>query len=362
MIFLGVLWLINLAVALIGYMAPGNSSRYTVEMISFAGYNMYNFAEKIILGLQLFIMYFYSFRGLLMWMIPSCIIIAVSLYKRSYRNMIAPAINILLSGIQNILIRKVFNLEFLHPFDLKYVLWLVFGIALLFYNGSIILKASKKREECFWLLFTYYGLVTAGIIVCISPTLYVSAGRTMYISYIFLLMIIMLMLRSVCMPGEAHRKELRGWKKLNGIAGGCVSIVLAVLFVLGCYTVKTIPGTSVALSSELVAEDLTIDQEKGTLAATVNVDPFLCTVDNWCSGELDGYAININAGVLDQETETLYLYRTYIHPQYPVMKEYPENQVQLTGYLRDACTLEENQQFVLVYTDPEGEMWYTPLS
>ena len=360
-VFLLVIWAINTVIAVIGYLAPGNSSRYTEELIRFAGYDMYTFAEKIILGFQLFFLYFYSFRGLMIWLLPSCIIILVSILKKRYINIIPPMVNIFLSCAQNLLIRKVFNLEFVHPFNFGYAIWLFFSIGLLFYNLHIILKCSRNMDERFWLAFMYYGLLAAGVVVSLSPTLYVSAGRTMYICYILLLMIIVMMVRCVMMPHTAEVPDDRLWVKVNAILGSLASVALVLMFVFGTYTVQELDITKANLSTELNVQNVVVDRENGTLDAAVNVQPFAYTADNWCSGQLEGYVINIHVGVLDHETGAVKVFRTYIHPQYPVMDKYPEDQLALTGYLRKHSNLSETQEIVIVYTDPVGETWYTPV-
>lgn len=361
-IFLAVIWLINTAVMLIGYLAPGNSSRYTEELLRFAGYNMYTLPEKFILGIQLLLMSFSSVQGLALLVIPSLLILAQNIRKRSFRKMLPALINLGLIGVQNILVRKVFNMEFLHPFQWQYTLWLGFSVALLFYNGYVILSCTEDKTERFWLLFTYYGMLAAGVVVCFSPTLYVSGGRTVYICYIMLIMIIMMMLRSVVTPSRENTDDRHLWSKVNGIFGIVASIGLVLVFLIGIRSVKPMDISAFKRNCALAVEDVTVDSQNGTVHASVSVAPFAYTADNWCSGKIDGYNINVHVGVLDTETGKVQVYRTFLHPQYPVMSEFPDERVSLTGYVRGDIELAKNQQFVMVYTDHAGENWYMPVT
>lgn len=360
-IFLAVIWCSNILIAVIGYLAPGNSSRYTVELLRFAGYNMYTMVEKLILGIQLFILYFYSFRGLMTWLIPSGIIALVYIRRHDYKGAILPGINVILSCVQNILIRKVFDLEFLHPFDLCYLIWLASSILLLFYNGHIILQCTKDEYVRYWLLYMYYGLIAAGVIVCLSPTLYVSAGRTMYISYIMLILIIILMIRFSLSDTVEVGRNCNVWIKVNAVFGTVVSVVIALLFVMGTHQVEKLDLSEYKLNTELSVQNVVMDFENSTISATISVLPFAYTADNWCTGQIDGYNINISIGIMNISNGTINSYRTYLHPEYPVMSQYPDEMVEFTGFYKQNYILSPEEVFVITYTDHENNKWYMPL-
>lgn len=361
LIFLMIIWVINTAVMLIGYLAPGNDSRYVEELLRFAGYDMYTLPEKFILGVQLLLLYFSTVRGMILLTVPSLLILAACIFKRNFRKMIPALINLALICVQNILVRKVFNMEFLHPFNWKYALWLGFTVALLFYNGHVIISCTEDKTERFWLLFSYYGMLAAGVVVCFSPTLYVSVGRTIYICYIMLIMLVMVMIRSMVTPSRENTDTRHLWSKVNGALGIVASVVLVVVFAFGIRSVKQMDISEFRLNTALAVEDVTVDSQDGTVRASVSVEPFAYIADNWCSGKIHGYDIDVHVGVLDTETGKVNVYRTFLHPQYPVMEEYPDERVSLTGYVRGDLDLTQSQQLVMVYTDHAGENWYMPV-
>jgi hypothetical protein len=205
-------------------------------------------------------------------------------------------------------------------------------------------------------------MLAAGVVVCFSPTLYVSAGRTVYICYIMLVVIIMVMLRSLVAPSRENTDDRHFWSKANGVFGIVASIGLVLVFLIGIRSVRQMDISAFRLNTALAVEDVTVDSKNGTVHASVSVQPFAYTADNWCSGEIDGYDINVHVGILDTETGKIQVYRTYLHPQYPVMDEFPDERVSLTGYVKGDMELAQSRQLVMVYTDHAGENWYMPVT
>lgn len=92
-LFLIILWIINLTVFILSYMAPGVEQRYISEMIRCCGYGMLSIPQKLILGMQIYTLYLYSFRGLIILVIPILASIIISLKQKNKKNLLIAVVN-----------------------------------------------------------------------------------------------------------------------------------------------------------------------------------------------------------------------------------------------------------------------------
>lgn len=357
--YLLALWAVDLTVALIGYCAPGNALRREAEMGALAGYGMLTLGDTLVMGVQTVLRHFYSFRGLFLWAVPTGIAFVTFLWKKQWKNMLLALVCLVLTAGQNIIMRKAFDIEFVHPYNWAYVIWLVFTLALLFYTGYVISLCVPDRAQQVWYLFLYYGAVAAVVITCLSPTLYISAVRTCYIACILMAVISVklgaLFLRD---QGAAKPSLCRGLSL--GIGAAVTACVLG-LFLLGVYRTETVELAHYQEAPGYPVENVQLQADRGTLTASVSVEPFAFVAENWCSGNLDTYDVDLQLGVLEEATGKIRLVKTCLNPIYPVMKTYPDDRVDITGYFADKLLLNEGQQYVIVYQTHDGSLYYRVL-
>ena len=120
-LFLIILWIINLTVFILSYMAPGVEQRYISEMIRCCGYGMLSIPQKLILGMQIYTLYLYSFRGLIILVIPILASIIISLKQKNKKNLLIAVVNLILCSLQNIIIRKFIDIQFIYPYNKMYI-------------------------------------------------------------------------------------------------------------------------------------------------------------------------------------------------------------------------------------------------
>lgn len=188
-LFLIILWIINLTVFILSYMAPGVEQRYISEMIRCCGYGMLSIPQKLILGMQIYTLYLYSFRGLIILVIPILASIIISLKQKNKKNLLIAVVNLILCSLQNIIIRKFIDIQFIYPYNKMYVVWLIFTSILILMTGYLVIESVEEKSDKYLYGFLFLAAFIAGIIPAFSPTLFVSAARTMYIIYIILILI-----------------------------------------------------------------------------------------------------------------------------------------------------------------------------
>ena len=88
--------------------------RYISEMIRCCGYGMLSIPQKLILGMQIYTLYLYSFRGLIILVIPILASIIISLKQKNKKNLLIAVVNLILCSLQNIIIRKFIYNSFIH--------------------------------------------------------------------------------------------------------------------------------------------------------------------------------------------------------------------------------------------------------
>lgn len=354
--YLLVLWAVDLTIALIGYCAPGNALRRETEMGALAGYGMLSLGDTLVMGVQTVLRHFYSFRGLFLWAVPAGIAFVTFLRKKQRKNMLLALICLVLTAGQNIIMRKAFDIEFVHPYNWAYVIWLVFTLALLFYTGYVISLCMPDKAQQVWYLFLYYGAVAAVVVTCLSPTLYISAVRTCYIACI-LLALISVKLGALFLQNQERAKPSLCRNLCLGI-GAAVTAGVIGLFLLGVYRTEIVEVTSYQQAPGYPVENVQLQENRGTLTASVSVEPFAFVAENWCSGNLDTYDVDLQLGVLEEATGKILLVKTCLNPVYPVMETYPNDRVDITGYFADKLLLDDGQQYVIVYQTHDGSLYY----
>lgn len=360
-IFLFVLWCINAGVMLLSYLAPGNERRFSMELFRCVGYGMMSYADRALLGLQRFILDISAYQGFLLWMIPAGICALFALMERNAKQFMTVGIYIALSCLQNVIVRKVLDIQFVYPFDTAYLLWLLFSVCLLFYNGGIVITAMNTHRDKFWFAFLYYGAIAASVVSGFSPTVFISAKRTVYITYVLLNLITVKCLSNGLSPKKLDEKKLFSMERLNACLGMVVAVVLVGGFVLSNHRIDHISTTDMEADVSLIGMDAKIDRENKTITAVVDVSRFAYDVDNWCTDEEDGVDINLAMGILNDDTGEMKLYKTCLNTEWPIMDSFPENQVEAVAYLWEGADLLPNESYVLVATDHEGNMTYNTL-
>lgn len=360
--FLIGLWIVNLIVFLISYLAPGNALRYQEELLRCVGYEMQNLIDKLILGYQLVWLNFSSVFGFLIWMIPSGLLVLKYIMSKEWHGLTFPLLFIILSAIQNILVRKVFNLEHIYPNNIAYMLWLVFSFGLVFANASIILRGLKSDDDKFWYIFLYYGALTAGIIVAVSPTLYVSAGRTLYITFVLYCAIIVKIFSELHMVSNHFGAKYPFMHIFNRLLGVVCLLLIAIFFVLSSSKTAKIDANDYRCNLNHQIERVQFHEDTNTITMTIDITPFAYTANNWCLGPIEGYDINVRVGVMDTVTKEITAYKTCTNTLYPVMETFPDSKVDITAYINKGVILNENEIYVMVCTLHNGSVYYTPIS
>lgn len=360
-IYLLILWSINAGVMLCSYLAPGNLYRYEMEMFRCVGYGMLSYVDRVLLGMQRFILDLSSRKGFLLWMIPAGICAVFALIEKRTKEFAIVGIFIVLSGLQNIIVRKVLDIQFVHPFSTTYILWIVFTVFLLFYYGYIIIGCIDSHRDRLWFLFIYYGAITASVVSGLSPTLFVSAGRTVYISYVLLILVAIKCLRSKLDSSECKEKEPFSVEKLNAGLCAVITVILVGGFIAGNYGVEYTTIAGMEADRSLVGANAEIDMTNKMIMASVEVSRFEYDVGNWCIEEGRKVDINLGMGILNQDTGEIRLYKTCLNTQWPVMNSFPENRVEAVAYIWDGVDLLPDESYVIVATDHEGNTVYNAL-
>lgn len=91
--------------------------------------------------------------------------------------------------MQNIIIRKFIDIQFIYPYNKMYVVWLIFTSILILMTGYLVIESVEEKSDKYLYGFLFLAAFIVGIIPAFSPTLFVSAARTMYITYIILILI-----------------------------------------------------------------------------------------------------------------------------------------------------------------------------
>lgn len=359
-VFLLILWLINICVFIFSYTAPGVGERYSQELLRCCGYSMFTSSQKIVLGIQVFTLYLFSFRGLLIWLFPT-IGCALVFYKNGEKkNLILCAVNIVLCGLQNILIRKVFDIQFIHPYNLGYNVWISFSIFLIMLSGYLYIQVLKAVNDKYWYGFLFLGAVIAAIVPAFSPTLFVSAARTMYITYIILILIsVKIWTIGICECTGDIKSEYKGLTNKVYITFSILGTVMLVSwFVKEYHEVTLIDGNLYTPTQEYTLSNLQID-DNGVITGEIEVDDFEYVTDNWCTGLTSGYDFDISVGIINEEDKQIKTYQTVLNPEYPVMKEFENGVVQFTGYYGiPKENKKDDEKYVLVIKDHDGGKYY----
>ena len=360
-LFLIILWMINLIVFILSYMAPGVEQRYISEMIRCCGYGMLSIPQKLILGMQIYTLYLYSFRGLIILVIPILASIIISLKERNKKNFLIAIINLFLCGLQNIIIRKFIDIQFIHPYNKLYVVWLIFTSILILMTGYLVIESVDEETDKYLYGFLFLAAVTAGIIPAFSPTLFVSAGRTMYITYIILILIAAKLWTEVFEKRKQYT-QLFNSKKIfiNGylIIASIIVVFLPLCYVIDYHNVKEENVDQYTQSTKYKIGNVKLDYDKGEIHAKIAVEDFRCITNNWCTGLTEGYDINIKVGKLNIKSKKIYSYQTVLNTQYPVIERYPNGQVNFTGFYKKKIKLRKDEKYVLLMKDHEGNKLY----
>lgn len=358
--YLVAFWIVVLCITVLSYTATGNAKRYEVEALRFVGYGMYSFPEKMILGIQLFITYLFSFRGLLIWLVPSLICFLIGFKSGNKTQVAVPAVNILLSCAQNLTIRFYINTDFLEPYNGIYWAWLVISILMFFLNAYVVILCMTSQEDKWWYFFVYAGAVVAGVVPCLSPTLYVSAGRTLYISHLFVILISVRALANLLSTAEADTQAQSTpvhVEMVNVISALVITALFVGLLAMDANCVSKVTDVKEKVIAQ--PENAQIDEHR-IIRASIDVKPFIYDTVNWCTGKETGYDINVKIGYID-EADTITVLSTYPVSKYPVMKlgEFENGRMEVYAKLPD--TNIDISDIVLVTKDHNGNQYYEPL-
>ena len=360
-LFLIILWIINLTVFILSYMAPGVEQRYISEMIRCCGYGMLSIPQKLILGMQIYTLYLYSFRGLIILVIPILASIIISLKQKNKKNLLIAVVNLILCGLQNIIIRKFIDIQFIYPYNKTYVVWLIFTSILILMTGYLVIESVEEKSDKYLYGFLFLAAFIAGIIPAFSPTLFVSAARTMYITYIILILIAAKLWTEV-FEREKPYTQLRNCEKIfiNGylVIAGIIIVFLPLWYVINYHNVKEENIDQYTLSRKYKIENKKFDYDKGEIHAQIAVEDFKCITNNWCTGLTEGYDINIKVGILNTKSKKIYSYQTVLNTQYPVMEKYPSGKVNFTGFYKKKIKLKKHEKYVLLIKNHEGNKLY----
>ena len=168
-----ILWIINLTVFILSYMAPGVEQRYSSEKIRCCGYGMLSIPQKLILGMQIYTLYLYSFRGLIILVIPILASIIISLKQKNKKNLLIAVVNLILCSLQNIIIRKFIDIQFIYPYNKMYVVWLIFTSILILMTGYLVIESVEEKSDKYLYGFLFLAAFIAVIIPAFSQTLFV---------------------------------------------------------------------------------------------------------------------------------------------------------------------------------------------
>lgn len=351
----------NAIIMLISFSAPGNAYRSEMEIFRCVGYDMYSMIDRALLGLQRFILDVSALQGFVLWMLPAGISILFAMKNKDIKRIRTAAGYIVLAGIQNMVVRKVLDVQFIYPFNRFYALWIVFSVFLLFYNSHLIVRCLNNHRDKFCFLFVYLGAVAASVVTGFSPTLYVSAGRTTYITYVLLILT-----SAKCLSDGMSEKSIGidvkfSVEKLNGILCVLFLVISLIGFIADNHAVERCSIIDMYEDVSLTGENLVIDREKGKISVQTDIDRFRYNVDNWCIEEGEEPAIDLAMGILDCNTEEARLYKTCTETEWPVMDTFPDNKVKIVAYFWQGTDLKPNESYILVATDPQGNVAYNTL-
>ena len=82
-----------------------------------------------------------------------------------------------------------FDAAKLSSYNKIYIVWLIFTSILILMTGYLVIESVEEKSDKYLYGFLFLAAFIAGIIPAFSPTLFVSAARTMYITYIILIVI-----------------------------------------------------------------------------------------------------------------------------------------------------------------------------
>ncbi len=368
------IWLLNLVGFLGNYAAPGNRVRYVNEMMKASGYRMYSLVERLMLGVQAIFVDFFHFRGLIIWLMPTALYFLIGMVKRNRFILVASVINAVLSCLQYIYIKYMMDANFLYPYDIRYSVWFIASCLLLLINGIIIYESMTSFEDQFLYSFIYLAALASSIVVCFSPTLFVSAIRTTYISYVLLIMIVVKIIDNLLILRDEIVDEDTEFRQCSGrfrIGYCCIwilaSIMLLILYIRGYRSIDTYSVSELTKTKQYVLKDVQINTN-GVLTAELDVCAFEYTPKWWSTDKIEldesmmeevaqsGYDIKAQIGVLDEKSGIIKGYKTCLESVYPTMIQYPDNCVRVKAFIAPEDI--EGQTLVLLAENHEGDRYY----
>ena len=372
------LWVLNLVGVLINYLAPGNQIRYSNEMMKASGYGMISVTEKLMLGIQAIFVNFFHFRGFVIWLMPTFLLFLIGIAKKNKKNRLLAIVNAALAFGQYLFIKYVMDVNFLHPYNTLYNIWVLLSCLLLLMNNIVIIKAMKSIKEQFLYTCMYVAALVSSIVMCFSPTMYVCASRTVYISYILLILICVAILNNLllCLYSDTDpfsKEDVERNKiKIRVISAYALSwlifsLCLLTLYIHGYKKVDVYNKLEFAKSNRFLLENVTIAQN-GKLTAELDVSDFEYTPVLWTTGRIEledsimekvalsGYDINVQIGVMDESEDTIIGYKTCLLSEYPTMIRYPNERIQINAYLD--LLKKQGKTLVLLAKIHDGEQYY----
>ena len=228
-------------------------------------------------------------------------------------------------------------------------------------TGYLVIESVEEKSDKYLYGFLFLAAFIAGIIPAFSPTLFVSAARTMYITYIILILIAAKLWTEV-FEREKQYTQLRNCEKIfiNGylVIAGIIIVFLPLWYVINYHNVKEENIDQYTLSRKYKIENKKFDYDKGEIHAQIAVEDFKCITNNWCTGLTEGYDINIKVGILNTKNKKIYSYQTVLNTQYPVMEKYPSGKVNFTGFYKKKIKLKKHEKYVLLIKNHEGNKLY----
>lgn len=108
-------------------------------------------------------------------------------------------------------------------------------------TGYLVIESVEEKSDKYLYGFLFLAAFIAGIIPAFSPTLFVSAARTMYITYIILILIAAKLWTEV-FEREKPYTQLRNCEKIfiNGylVIAGIIIVFLPLWYVINYHNVK----------------------------------------------------------------------------------------------------------------------------
>lgn len=221
--------------------APGNRVRAEQELYWGHVFKMFSFTDKLILGLENYINYFYSRPRLIILLISYLCFIIVALYQISKSKNIFTSIHIMtiMSGILLNIVTKLIEQPqgyVMNPYDRKDLLLLVvFGLTIIINALNLLIYGwiYSKNLGCLFVVL-YLASVVSSTIVGLSPSIYVSGERVFFMSVLLQLLICVMVVAEnlELFRIKFHSENVNNSKLILSTVLVCLSVYI---IFIGCF-------------------------------------------------------------------------------------------------------------------------------